>query len=97
MKAWAEDQGIEDSMVTFMGDPSGGFTDALDMKMKYPEGPSSVGVIGRCKRFALHVVDAEIKLVKTAETPEDPAGDNSPEATCAPAMLEAILSVKDEL
>lgn len=96
MKAWAEDQGVEDSMVTFMGDPSGAFTKALDLEMTHP-GPPSVGIIGRSKRFALHAVDGVIKVLNVSEGPDDPAGDDNPEASCAPAMIEAIKSGKDEL
>lgn len=96
MKAWAEDQGVEDSMVTFMGDPSGEFTDALDLKMT-DAGPPSVGIIGRSKRFAIHAVDGVIKVLNVSEGPGDPAGDDNPVASCAPAMLEAIKSGSDEL
>lgn len=89
MKAWAADQGIEGSMITFMGDPSGTLTKALDMELTH-EGPNSIGIIGRCKRHALHVVDGEIKHLAIAEADDDPAGDAFPEVTCAPAMLDAI-------
>lgn len=89
MKAWAENQGIDGSMITFMSDPTGELTKELDMELTHP-GPKSVGIIGRCKRFALHLVDGEIKYLAIAEADDDPAGDAFPEATCAPAMLEAI-------
>jgi len=89
MQAWAEDQGIEDSFVTMMGDAACEFTKALDLEMTHP-GPPSVGIIGRCKRFAMHVVDGEIKYIAVSEGPDDPAGDDDPSASLAPAMLEAI-------
>lgn len=89
MTAWAEDQGVEDTYITMMGDPSGAFTDAMDMKMTHP-GPPSVGIIGRCKRYAVHFVDGVAKVVRISEGPDDPAGDDDPSATLAPAMLEAI-------
>ena len=76
-------------MVKFMGDPAGELTDALDMKMTHP-GPASVGIIGRCKRHALHVVNGEIKVVHVSEGPDDPAGDGDPSQTFAEAMIDAI-------
>jgi len=89
MQAWAEDQGIRKSMVTFMADPAAELTKALDMEMTHP-GPPSVGIIGRCKRFAIHAVDGDVKVVKVSEGPDDPAGDSDPSATLAEGMLEAI-------
>ena len=89
MTAWAEDQGVEDTMVTFLGDPAAELTKALDMEMTHP-GPPSVGIIGRCKRFALHAINGEVKYVAVSEGPDDPAGDDDPSATLAPAILEAI-------
>jgi peroxiredoxin len=96
MKAWGEDQGIDGSMVTFVGDPAGELTKALDLEMTHP-GPPSVGIIGRSKRFAMHVVDGEIKHLAVSEADDDPAGDAFPEESCAPAMLEAITKGSDEL
>ena len=89
MQAWSIDQKTVGSMVTMMGDPSGAFTDALDLKMTHP-GPPSVGIIGRSKRFALYVDDGEVKYVAVSEAEDDPAGDAAPEASCAPGVLEAI-------
>ncbi len=93
MQAWAADQKIEGSFVTFMADPAATLTKALDMEMTH-EGPPSVGIIGRCKRFAIYVVDEEIKVVKVSEGPDDPAGDDDPSATLAEGMLEAIAEAK---
>ena len=89
MKAWAADQKVEGSMITFMGDPSGELTKALGMEMTHP-GPISVGIIGRCKRFALIIDDAVVKFVAISEAEDDPAGDDDPEDTCAPAILDAL-------
>lgn len=89
MQAWAEDQGIAGSFVNMMGDPAAELTKALDVEMTHP-GPPSVGIIGRCKRFAMHVVDGEVKYVAISEGPDDPAGDDDPSASLAPAMLENI-------
>ncbi len=76
-------------MVSFVADPAADLTKALDMEMTHP-GPPSVGIIGRCKRFAIHAVDGDIKTVKISEGEDDPAGDSDPSATLAEGMLEAI-------
>jgi len=97
MQAWAEDQKVAGSdFITLMGDPTSALTKALDMSLSHP-GPESVGLYGRCKRFALYVEDLTVKIVRVAEKPDDPAGDDFPEDTLAPAMLAAIKAVKDEL
>jgi len=72
-----------------MGDPYGDLTKALDMELTH-EGPIGKGLVGRCKRFAMHVVDGEIKTIRVSEKPDDPAGDADPSATLADAMLAAI-------
>lgn len=90
MDAWSKDQGVDkQSLVTLMGDPSAVFTKTIGMEMIHP-GPYGVGIIGRCKRFALYVVDGTVKLIKVSERDDDPAGDDDPSATLAPAMIKAI-------
>lgn len=91
MKAWAKDQKIEEAkgLITFMADPDGTLTKALGIELTH-EGPKSVGIIGRSKRTAMFIDDGEVKVFHVAEQEGDPAGDNHPEVTCAPAMLEAI-------
>mmetsp|Transcript_32642 Transcript_32642/g.96201 ORF Transcript_32642/g.96201 Transcript_32642/m.96201 type:complete len:100 (-) Transcript_32642:372-671(-) len=99
MSAWAVDQGVEeDSLVTLMGDPHAALTKAFDLEMTHP-GPASVGIVGRCKRFALYVVDGIVKIVRVAEKEDDPAGDDYPDITLADAMVYAIkaLGNGDEL
>lgn len=73
-----------------MGDPHGEFTKALDMNMLYPDGPASVGIVGRCKRHAFHAVNGEIKSICISEKSDDPAGDNDPSATLSEAVIAAI-------
>jgi len=89
MEAWAEDQKVGGSMIKFMADPAGELTDALDMKITHP-GPASVGIIGRCKRFAMHVLNGDIKTVSISEGPDDPAGGDDPSATLAEGFLATI-------
>lgn len=72
-----------------MGDPAAEFTKALDLEMTHP-GPPSVGIVGRSKRFALHVVNGEVKYVAVSEGEDDPAGDDDPSASLADAMLKVV-------
>jgi len=89
MDAWAADQKIEGSLITFLGDPSRALTDALGMVLDHP-GP--MGVLGykRCKRFAVYLEDGVARVVRVSEGPDDPAGDEDPSATTAEAMIAAI-------
>jgi peroxiredoxin len=96
MTAWGKDQGIEGSMITFMGDPSSDLTVALDMMLTH-EGPRGVGLFNRCKRNAVYLVDGVVKSHVISEKLNDPAGDDFPEDTCAPAMLTTIKGLKTEL
>lgn len=89
MKAWAEDQCTEDSMITLMADTRREFSEALGVVMTDP-GPLSVLGNLRCKRFALFVDDGEIKIEAISEGPGDPAGDEDPSASCVESMLEKI-------
>ena len=71
----------------------------LDMELT-AAGPKRKGLIDRCKRFALYSVDGVVKIVRIAESPEDPAGDDFPDVTLAEAMIDAIKafnSASDEL
>eukprot|EP00934_Nitzschia_sp_Nitz4_P005742 Nitzschia sp. Nitz4//scaffold138_size62050//21888//22358//NITZ4_006386-RA/size62050-augustus-gene-0.22-mRNA-1//1//CDS//3329535761//5732//frame0 len=95
MQAWGKDQKIGLSMINLIADPKGDLTKALDMELNHP-GPQSVGLYGRCKRFALYTVKGEIQAVQIAEKEDDPAGDAFPEATLADTMLEVIAQVKKD-
>jgi 2-Cys peroxiredoxin 5 len=100
MQAWAENQGVpEDSIIKLMGDPMGEVTEKLDMELTHA-GPKSKGLINRCKRFALYVVDGVVEIVRVAEKEDDPAGDDFPDVTLAEAMMDAIKALEsgsDEL
>jgi len=100
MDAWAENQGVDQSaagLLTMMGDPSGALTRSLGMVLNHP-GPMAVLGYERCKRFALYLVDGVVKVERIAEASDDPAGDDRPDVTLAPAMIEAIKAFgKDEL
>jgi hypothetical protein len=77
------------TMLTFLGDPLSEFTKALDLELTHP-GPVSVLGPGRCKRFAMHVVNGEIKAVNVSEGPDDPAGDNDPSASLADGIMATM-------
>lgn len=94
MQAWEANQGTRKSFITMMGDPAREFTSALGMEMNH-EGPPSVGIINRSKRFALHVNDGKVAHVEVSEADDDPAGDANSENTCAPAMLKAVKAPVD--
>mmetsp|Transcript_23279 Transcript_23279/g.57311 ORF Transcript_23279/g.57311 Transcript_23279/m.57311 type:complete len:94 (+) Transcript_23279:388-669(+) len=93
MQAWGKDQKVGLSMLQLMGDPAGELTKALDMELTHP-GPNSIGIIGRCKRFAMYAVNGEIKAINVSEAEDDPAGDDNPDDTLAEAMLKAIEASK---
>jgi len=99
MSAWAEDQKIEGSMITFLADTRAELTAALGTVLDH-EGPMSVLGNPRSKRFAIYADDGVIKAFHVSEGPDatDPAGDDDPSASCVDAMLAAIdSSAKDEL
>ncbi|KAL3906693.1 MAG: hypothetical protein SGILL_009169, partial [Bacillariaceae sp.] len=97
MQAWSENQGVStelkddsnSSILHLFADPYGKLTEALGMELTHA-GPSSVGLVGRCKRFALYIVDGVVKIARVAEKEDDPAGDDFPDTTLAESMLEAI-------
>ncbi len=93
MEAWAEDQGVptelDEGILHLFADPYGTVTDALGMGLTH-SGPHSVGLVKRCKRFALYIVDGVVQIVRVAEAEDDPAGDEYPDVTLADAMIGAI-------
>lgn len=87
MKAWAADQKVEGSIITFLSDPTSEFTRACDMELTN-EGPISIGLLGRTKRFAMIVDNNIIKGLAVAESELDPAGDDFPQKTLADALIK---------
>lgn len=77
------------TMLTFLGDPNSELTKALDLELTDPGPVSKLGP-GRCKRFAMHVVNGEIKAVNVSEGPDDPAGDNDPSASLADGIMATM-------
>jgi len=93
MKAWAKDQGVEGSMLTFMADTRCELTRALGMAIGHPGPKSALGSI-RCKRFVLIVQDGLVKHVEVSEAEGDPAGDNDPSGpVTARTRVDHVLSL----
>jgi len=89
MGAWAKDQKIAGSIVSFAADTSGALTKALDAVLDAP-GPMRDLGNPRCKRFAIYVDNGVVKHVGLSETPDDPTGDSDISASSAEGMLKAI-------
>merc|ERR1711933_27385 len=93
MKAWAADQKVEGSIITFLADTRCQFTRKIGMSMLHPGPKGALGNI-RCKRFVLVVDDGEVKNVEVSEAEDDPAGDNDPEGPItAKTRVEHILTL----
>jgi len=89
MTAWAQDQGVEGSIITFLGDPRSELTKELDLVLDHP-GPMSVLGNTRCKRFSMLIDDGVIKTINVAASDDDPAGDDNPTVSLVEKMLEDL-------
>merc|ERR1712039_1143852 len=89
MTAWAKDQGIEGSLITFLADTRRELTDALGLVLDAPPVMEKLGN-PRCKRFSMLIEDGVIKTVNVAAYEDDPAGDDRPDVTLAEKMLEDL-------
>ena len=91
MMNWAKSQRTALTMLTFLGDPLSEFTRATDLELTHPGPVSKLGP-GRCKRFAMHVVDGVIEAVNVSEGEdgEDPAGDDDPSASLAEGIMATM-------
>mmetsp|Transcript_112098 Transcript_112098/g.317122 ORF Transcript_112098/g.317122 Transcript_112098/m.317122 type:complete len:90 (-) Transcript_112098:113-382(-) len=86
MTGWALNQGVEGSIITFLGDPRSEVTEALGLVLDHP-GPMSVLGNPRCKRFSMLIDNGVIKTINVAAAADDPAGDDNPTVTLADKML----------
>lgn len=98
MGAWGKQQNISSAggFVTLWQDPNSNFTKSLGLVMTHP-GPKEVLGPSRCKRFAMVVVNGVVEVLKVAETPDDPAGDNNPDCTLADSMLPLISQASSQV
>lgn len=91
MKAWAVDQKISDSFVSFAADKSSALTEALGLVLDNEDVVSTLGN-KRCKRSAIVVDNGVVKavIVSEGENGADPAGDDNPHGSCAEAVLKIL-------
>jgi peroxiredoxin len=94
MRAWAKDQGVDGSIITFLGDTRGEFTQATGMFMDHP-GPRDALGSQRCKRHVLVCKNGIVEKMEVSEAPDDPAGDNDPKGpvtalTCVDHVLSLL-------
>ena len=98
MQAWAADQKVKGSCITFLADTRCELTEALGMVMDHPGPMDALGNL-RCKRFVMVLDDGVIKHLAVSEADGDPAGDNEPDGpvtklTRVEAVLAAIAAAK---
>ena len=89
MEAWAKDQRIAGTNITFLADTSCKLSEALDVVLDKPGPRRDLGNV-RCKRFAMYVDNGVVKHVAVSETADDPTGDKDISASSAAGMLAAI-------
>ncbi|MBU2992539.1 peroxiredoxin [Octadecabacter sp. 1_MG-2023] len=65
LDSWAEATGAADAGIVTVGDPSGEFTKAIGMDFSAPP----AGLINRSKRYAMLVMDGEVKVLNAEESP----------------------------
>jgi len=64
MKAWGEATGATAAGITLLGDPRSELTQELGLAFDAP-GP---GLMGRSRRYAMHVVDGEVRVLHLEES-----------------------------
>jgi len=94
MDAWATDQKVEDTFVNFFADPYGDLTRLLGMELTHGD-VYAKGLVHRSKRFAMYLEDALVRYLAVSASDTDPAGDDNPTESCAPALVNAIKSLPD--
>lgn len=88
-KAWAKDQGVEGSMLTILADPTGQFTEALDLGIHEEQIKAVLGNM-RCRRFSMLVEDGVVKVLNVSYAPDDPTGDKDPSVSLVDNMLKSL-------
>lgn len=97
MEAWAKDQGVEKGgFIKMLGDPSSSVARAFAGVLEDPGPVSKLGP-GRPKRFAAYIEKGTVKFINVSEKPDDPAGDEFPESSCAEAVMAGIKELHPEL
>jgi len=65
MGNWGDATGANDAGIAMMGDPEAAFTKAIGMEFSAPP----AGLIDRSKRYAMLVMDGEVKVLNEEENP----------------------------
>ncbi|MCF2871751.1 peroxiredoxin [Octadecabacter sp. G9-8] len=65
MANWGETTGAAEAGIAMLGDAEGTFTKAIGMEFSAPP----AGLIGRSKRYAMLVMDGEVKVLKQEDSP----------------------------
>lgn len=65
MSNWGEATGATEAGITMVGDPESTFTKALGMDFSAPP----AGLIDRSKRYAMLVMDGEVKVLNVEDSP----------------------------
>jgi len=65
MQVWGETTGATEAGIEMVGDPAGEFTKAMGMDFSAPP----AGLINRSKRYAMLVMDGEVKVMNVEESP----------------------------
>jgi len=92
MEAWAKDQKIAGTNITFFADTHGELTKALDFTLA-AEAPYKKFGQHRSKRFALYVDNGVIKHVGLDGSPDDPTADEDNSNSKVTGMLAAIAAL----
>jgi len=93
MDAWADHQQVgrdgEGTMINFLADPHGNWTDACGLRMCH-DGPHDHFGQGRSKRYSAFFDDCKLVKLNIAEASDDPAGDEQPGNSLADKMIEFL-------
>ena len=89
MDAWAKDQKVDGSMLSFYEDSASLLTKEIGMELTDSRVMAALGN-PRCKRHAIIVDDMEVKEVFVAAAEDDPAGDGKPESTFVENVLKHL-------
>ena len=89
MDAWAKDQKVEGSILSFYGDSASLLTKEIGMELTDSRVMAALGN-PRCKRHAIIADDMEVKEIFVAAGEDDPAGDGKPESTFVDNVLKHL-------
>ena len=89
MDAWAKDQKVEGSMLSFYGDSASLLTKEIGMELTDSRVMAALGN-PRCKRHAIIADDMVVKEIFVAASEDDPAGGDKPEETLVENVLKHL-------